>query len=49
MDMIKKQVNELMDNQIHVLAAIKYLDEKIQEVDKTQHKIDDTCVKILLG
>ena len=41
--MIKKQVNELMENQTHNLAAIKYLEKRIQAgIDKTQDKeIDD--------
>ena len=48
--MIKKQVNELMENQTHILAAIKYLDERIQEgIDKTKDKTIDNVKDIHEG
>ena len=31
MDIIKKQVKELMENQNHILVAIKFLDERLKE------------------
>ena len=39
MDIIKKQVEEMRNNQNFILEAVKYLDEKIKEViDKTNDK-----------
>ena len=46
MDTIKKQVNELIENQNHILVAIKYLDERMKEViykvkDKESNDVKD--------
>ena len=36
MDFVKEKIKELMDNQTHILEALKYLDERLINVeDKT--------------
>jgi hypothetical protein len=48
MDIIKKQVDELRNNQNHILTAIKYLDEKVKEaIDKAQDRESDEIKNIL--
>ena len=41
MDIIKKQVDELMDNQTHILAAIQYLDERMKVIENTSDEKSD--------
>ena len=43
MEMFEEQLNELMKNQTHILEAIKYLHERLKNVeDKTlDNHIDD--------
>ena len=47
MDIIKKQVDELMDNQTHILAAIKYLDERMKVIENTSDKKSDDVKEIV--
>ena len=48
MDFIKKKIDELMENQTHMLEAIRYLDERLKkiedEIDK-ERKLDEIIVK----
>ena len=46
MYLIKKQVNELIENQYHILVAIKYLDERLKE--PTNKEKDDNDVGDIL-
>ena len=48
MDVIKKQVNELMENQNHMLVAIKYLDEKLKEILSNAHDKETDEIKDIL-
>ena len=36
MDIINEQINQLMENQTHILNAIKYLDERMTKVDEKE-------------
>ena len=48
MDIIKKQVKELMENQNHILVAIKFLDERFKEfTDKVKDKEPEDVNEIL--
>ena len=48
MDVIKKQVNELMENQNHMLVKIKYLDEKLKEIFSNAHDKETDEIKDIL-
>ena len=48
MDVIKKQVNELMENQNHMLVAIKYLDEKLKEILSNAHDKETDEIKDII-
>ena len=45
MDVIKKQVNELMENQNHMLVTIKYVDEKLKEMFSNAHDKETDEIK----
>jgi hypothetical protein len=44
MDAMKKKVNEVMENQTHILEAIKYLNERIEDIIDKKKK--DKCNEV---
>ena len=48
MDLIKKQVNELMENQKYILVAIKYLDERLKEPTNKEKDKESNDVRDIL-